>query len=242
MRYTSIILFFLVAGNVQGAQDVPSYQEAFDQHMEARKAEKSSISEEDKATMQQASKRLAVDFPEPGILVGDLVPDFTLGNANGVSVNLYEELKKGPVVLVFYRGAWCPYCNLHLKVLVESLPQFEEFGAQLIAVTPQTPDKSATQIEEKKFSFEVLSDLDSEVMKNFNLYFEVPDDLVSVYKKFGIDLEAFNGEGRNVLPVPGTFVIDQKGVVRAMHANTDYKSRMEPAAIRGALLAISKGE
>jgi peroxiredoxin len=127
---------------------------------------------------------------------------------------------------------------MHLHVLQESLPEMKKLGAQLITVTPQKPDKSIEQFREKGYPFEVLSDLDSKVMKDYKLYFELPADLVDVYKKHGLDIEAFNGEGRNVLPVPGSFVIDTNGIVRAMYADTDYKKRMEPSAIIEALQSL----
>ena len=190
--------------------------------------------------MEKANKALASSMPDPGIKVGEKAPTFTLKNAIGKNISLNEELKKGPVVLVFYRGAWCPFCNMHLHALQKSLPLFKQYGAQLITITPQSPDKSAEQIKKDGYPFEVLSDLDSKVMKNYNLFFELPDDLVAVYKNHGLDIEEFNGKGRNVLPVPGSFVIDKKGIVRAMQAETDYKQRMEPAAIIEILKTLSE--
>lgn len=185
--------------------------------------------------MQQAAEDLKQSLPDPGIKVGEKAPDFTLANAFGKSVNLYHQLHDGPVVLVFYRGAWCPFCNMHLRTLQKSLPAFEQYHARLILVTPQKPDKSREQLEKAGQPFEVLSDLDSAVMKAYRLYFELPPNLIKVYNKLGLDIVDYNGPGRNVLPVPGTFVIDRSGIVRAMHADTDYKERMEPAAIVEAL-------
>jgi len=109
---------------------------------------------------------------------------------------------------------------------------------QLITMTPQTPDKSAEKIKKDKFPFEVLNDLNSQVMKVYQLYFELPDDLIAVYKKHKFDIEAFNGKGRAVLPVPGTFVINQQDIVVAKQAEADYKKRMEPADIIKALQKI----
>jgi peroxiredoxin len=142
------------------------------------------------------------------------------------------------VVLVFYRGAWCPFCNLHLRTLYPQLPAIEARGAQLLLVTPQQPDKSRAQLQTSGYNFEVLSDLDSAVMKAYKLYFELDPELVQVYRAHDLVVEDFNGPGRNVLPVPGTFVIDRNGTVRAMHADTDYKQRMEPADIIRALDAL----
>ena len=115
------------------------------------------------------------------------------------------------------------------------MPHFKKYGAQLILVTPQTPDKSKGQIEKDKYTFEVLSDLDSKVMKQYKLFYKLDSELVRVYKKLGLDVESFNGKGRNVLPIAGTFVIDKKGIIRAVHADVDYKKRMEPQEIIDAL-------
>ena len=240
IRYSLISVLLVTSNLVHAAESITSYQESFDQFVEKSKAGKSPYSESDVSVMEKANKSLAATLPSPGIKVGEKAPDFKLSNALGKEVSLKDELKKGPVVLVFYRGAWCPFCNMHLHVLQQSLSQFKKYGAQLITVTPQTPDKSAEQIKKDGYPFEVLSDLDSKVMQTYKLYYELPDDLVAVYKSHGLDVEAFNGVGRNVLPVPGSFVIDKKGIVRAMHAQTDYKLRMEPAAIVDVLKTISE--
>lgn len=219
---------------------VPSYNEALNQmQSRQRSSDKSKFTPAERIVMDRAADDLAKRMPDPGIKPGEKAPDFSLPNAFGKSVRLSELLKDGPVVLVFYRGAWCPYCNLHLRVLQESLPKFEYYGAQLITVTPQKPDQSAAQIRKNGYPFEVLSDLDSRVMQAYRLYFEVDPELVAVYKKHGLDLSEYNGEGRQVLPVPGTFVIDTQGIVRAMYADTDYKQRMEPAAIIAAMQKIT---
>jgi len=240
MRYSLIFLLFVTSQLAYAVESIPGYQESLNQFLEKSKSAKSPFSEADMSIMQKAGKTLAANMPSPGIKVGEKSPDFTLSNALGKKVSLKDELKKGPVVLVFYRGAWCPFCNFHLHALQQNLPEFKKYGAQLITVTPQTPDKSAAQIKKDGYPFEVLSDLDSKVMQDYKLYYELPDDLIAVYKKHKLDIEAFNGQGRNVLPVPGSFVIDKKGFVRAMQAQTDYKVRMEPAAIIDALKKIAE--
>jgi peroxiredoxin len=225
---------------VSADAEPPSYEKARAAYM-AKSSENSKgpmFSEADRNTMKRAAEDLSHRLPDPGIKVGVKAPDFSLPNAFGKPVRLSEQWRQGPVVLVFYRGAWCPFCNMHLRTLQQSLPQLEQHGARLILVTPQKPDKSREQLEKAGAPFEVLSDLDSSVMKAYKLYFELDPELVAVYKKHKLDLEDFNGRGRNLLPVPGTFVIDTQGVVRAMHADTDYKERMEPEAIIAALEKI----
>ena len=199
------------------------------------------VEAKDKAIMTQAAEDLAKAMPNPGLKVGAKAPNFTLNNPYGKPVELNTMLRKGPVILVFYRGAWCPYCNLELKTLKETLPRFKKYGAALVAVTPQTPDKSLAQVNQDGYPFEILSDLDDQVMKAYKLYWEVPPELDAAYKhSFGLDVASFNGNGRRGLPIPGTFVIDQSGIVRAAFADTDYKKRMEPADILAALRKLPR--
>lgn len=225
----------------QGPRDAPvgSYGEAVAEWQAGQ--EPGSLSEGDRAVMDKAAADLAAAMPSPGLEVGDEAPDFSLPNALGRRVRLYHELARGPVVLVFFRGAWCPYCNMHLAALQESLPAFRERGARVIAVTPQTPDHSRGQIEEDAIGFELLSDLDSSVAKAYGLNFRVADELSDLYKaRFGLDLADYNGPRRYELPVPATFVIDRGGIIRAAFAETDYTKRMEPAAIFRALEEINR--
>lgn len=240
MRNIIIIVTLLSAQLTHASANPNSYMNALNQFVENSKSTPSPLSAEEMAIMKNAAITLAKNLPDPGVKVGVKAPDFNLKNAFGKTITLKDELKKGPVILVFYRGAWCPYCNLHLHVLQKNLPEFAKYKAQLITVTPQTPDKSVEQIKKDGYPFEVLSDLDSKVMKAYKLYYELPEDLIIIYKKYGMDVEAFNGAGRNLLPVPGTFIIDTAGIVRAMHAETDYKQRMEPELIIKALQEISQ--
>ena len=189
--------------------------------------------------MGQAVKGLALEMPSPGLKVGETAPGFSLMNARGETVSLADLLARGPVVLTFYRGAWCPYCNLQLRGLSESVPAISAAGAQLVAITPQTPDKSLEQVKKDGFPFEILSDLDSEVMRAYGLLFEVLEQVSDVYRRnFDLDLAEYNGEGRYVLPVPATYVIDTDGVVRFAHADTDYRQRVEPVRILAAVEAL----
>lgn len=233
-----LLLSAFISCTDQKQPAVPSYQEALKAYQEKNKAQMAKMPAEALAVMKQASASLAQQLPEPGLKLGETAPDFSLQDAEGNTLSLSSALKNGPVVLVFYRGAWCPYCNLHLHALTESLDAIKQHGGQLIAVTPQKPDKSAEQFKKTGYPFPVLSDLDSRVMKAYRLHYTLEPKLVAVYKKMGLNLEDFNGPGRNELPVPGTFVIDRQGIVRARHAEIDYKQRMEPKAIIQALAAM----
>lgn len=234
-------LLLLPLPSIYAADSVPSYQKSLDDFMGKSKKKKKSggFSKSDKATMKKSGEDLAKNMPSPGLKVGDKAPNFTLKNAFGKKVKLSNILKKGPVILSFYRGAWCPFCNLQLHTLQKSMPAFKKHNAQLILVTPQTPDKSKGQLKKGKYTFEVLSDLDSSVMKSYKLFYQLDAELVKVYKKNGLDVESFNGKGRTVLPVPGTYVIDKNSIIRAAYADTDYKKRMEPQAILDALKKLN---
>ncbi len=238
---TVCLAIVLLPATLSAREDVPpvpSYADAVIEYESSRKPGK--LSAEDRAVMQRNAAELAEQLPDPGLKVGERAPDFTLPNAFGKPVSLSGQLAKGPVVLTFYRGAWCPYCNLELKSLRDALPRLEHLGARLIAVTPQQPDKSLEQVKKDGYSFEILSDLNGAVMRDYRLYFAVPETLSDLYKdRFGLDLATYNGPGRYELPVPGTFVIDRHGIVRAAFADTDYKRRMEPADIITALRTLT---
>ncbi len=218
----------------------PSYETALEEFKASRSGGTSPLDADDRRVMKEAAAALARAMPNPGLKVGDVAPDFALPDARGKPARLSAMLEDGPVVLVFYRGAWCPYCNLHLNVLHQSLPAIEALGARLVAITPQRPDKSLGQMEKDGFPFPILSDLDSAVMKAYRLYFDVPPALTEVYReRLGLDLEDFNGPGRNVLPVPGTFVIGGDRRIAAASAHTDYRQRMEPGDVIAALRTLN---
>lgn len=247
MRYLSIALTLLgiapllsIASQVESSDPIPSYQEALDSfRAEKAKSDAPPFSAEDRRVMERAAQDLAAGMPNPGLKVGEKAPDFALPNAFGKDVRLQDLLSDGPVVLTFYRGAWCPYCNLQLKGLKQTLPHIDQQGARLVAITPQVPDKSREQVEKDGYPFEILSDLDDQVMKAYQLWFEVPPDLGEVYKtRLSLDLAEYNGEGRYVLPIPATFVIDGNGVIRAAFADVDYRKRVEPAVVLEALKSL----
>ncbi|WP_373507697.1 peroxiredoxin-like family protein [Thiocapsa sp.] len=228
------------ASDPSPSESIPSYRAALEAFQaEQAKTGGARFSAQDRAVMERAARDLAATLPEPGLAVGQEAPDFTLRNAFGEPVRLHDLLAEGPVVLTFYRGAWCPYCNLQLHGLQQALPAIERQGAALVAVTPQQPDRSRAQVEEDGYPFEILSDVDDSVMQAYNLAFEVPADLSEIYQKvLSLDLADYNGDGRYVLPVPATFVIDRAGIIRAAFADVDYRRRVEPADILAALEAL----
>lgn len=171
-----------------------------------------------------------------GLAVGDPAPEFALPNAECRPVSLRERLASGPVVLVFYRGEWCPYCNTHLRALQSALPHITGLGASLIAVSPQRPDFSLSMAEKAQLAFDVLSDVDQHVIRAYKVQFRVPADLQDLHLTvFQNDLRTRNADASWNLPVPATLVIDREGTVRAAHVSADYRTRMEPADIIAAL-------
>ena len=164
----------------------------------------------------------------------DIAPNFSLTNAIGKKVQLSDYLKKGPVVLTWYRGGWCPYCNMTLQYLQQQLPDIQLRGASLLALTPELPDKSISTIEKHQLQFEVLSDVGNEVAHQYGIVFKLTDAVASSYQK-GFDLHGFNGDESNELPLAATYVINQDGVIVYTFLDAEYRNRAEIADILRAL-------
>jgi len=168
--------------------------------------------------------------------VGDRAPAIVLGNTKGEMVDVADLLKKGPVVVAFYRGGWCPYCSLELKALQEMLPQFAGAGASLVAISPETTDNAFATAENNGLTFEVLSDIGHTVGRAFGLVFEFSDELRSTYQGFKIDIPGRNGTpGEWFLPVAATYVVDIGGVISYAYTEIDYRDRADPEEILAAL-------
>jgi peroxiredoxin len=170
---------------------------------------------------------------------GDRAPGFDLPSAAGSRVTLDGLLAEGPVVLSFYRGAWCPYCNLALRALQQHHGAIRARGAQLVAVSPQVPDESLSLAEKHELSFEVLSDIGSDVAKQYGIAFDLSGELAALYEQIGFDLQRVNGGHARTLPLPATFVIGRDGVIRWAFVDTDYTKRAEPGDILAALDALA---
>ena len=183
---------------------------------------------------------VASGITENALKVGEQAPDFTLPDALGKSITLSQLLAKGPVVVTFYRGDWCPYCNLQLRAYEAILPSVHELGGELVAISPQTPDQSLTTAEKKGLTFPVLSDVGNVVARRYGLVYALAEELRPIYLRAGNDLPAFNGDESWELPVPGTFIIDRDGTVRLAFVDADYTHRLEPAALLDGLRASAK--
>lgn len=186
------------------------------------------------AIMEQATAALEKTFA-PALKVGDSAPEFTLPNATGKQASLTEALREGPVILNFYRGGWCPYCNLELRAYQQVLSKIKAAGASLLAISPQAPDTSLSTAEKNELEFEVLSDQGSNVAESYGLAFTLPDELQKLYTELNHVLPKVNGTPDWQLPVPATFVIDQDRKIILAYADVDYRNRLEPADAIAAL-------
>ncbi len=166
---------------------------------------------------------------------GDKAPPFTLNDPDGHPVSSADLLAKGPLVISFYRGVWCPYCNLELQALQETLPQFTALGARLVAISPQTAANSRKSQRENRLAFPILGDPGNAVAAAFGLRFTLPDYLIELYKTLKNDLPAFNGDPGWTLPMPARYVIARDGTIVYAEVNPDYTLRPEPAAMLPAL-------
>ena len=162
---------------------------------------------------------------------GDGIPQINLPNAVGKAIDVNSMLKDGPVVISFYRGAWCPYCNLELKALQQALPEIKLLDAQLIAISPNTPDNSISSIEKHGLEFEVLTDAGNNIAKEFKLVFNLADELRPIFKQFNFDVPKYNGDESWELPIPATYIVNTDGRIVHSFVNADYTQRMEPNEI-----------
>lgn len=185
----------------------------------------------DEAADQLAKSDIGTAAPK----TGSSAPDFTLPDVRGDAVTLSELTKRGSVVLVFYRGAWCPYCNLQLNAFKSAMDDLRNAGASLVAVSPQTPDHSLSFAEKSELPFTVLSDVGNRVARDYGLVFRQDDQPTRLMKELGIDLAQFNGDESHELPAAATFVIGTGRRVRFASVARDYRWRVGPAEVIAAL-------
>lgn len=194
------------------------------------------LPEDQQATVGQAFQDLMASAVATGAPnVGDRALDFELPNVKGGSVSLQTALRDGPVVVSFYRGSWCPFCNLELNALQARLPEIAAAGARLIAISPEKPDASLSHAEKLNLDFDVLRDQGNRVARDYGLIMTVDESVRPLYLQWGIDVPAANGDDSYELPVPATYVIGSNGEICAAHVDKDYTKRMEPADIIEAL-------
>ena len=237
MKIASFLHCSILVLALHVAAEPDSLQETID----ARKAENRAKAPTEKLADYAAGIEAVAKsgIVETAATVGDVAPDFTLTDSNGTAVTLSDELEKGPVVLTWYRGGWCPYCNIQLAAYQQILPQIEELGAQLIAVSPELPDKSHSTVEKNQLKFTVLSDINLKVAEEYGLVFELTPEVEKHYAN-SFSIKEYYGEEASTreLPLAATYVINPTGKIVWSFLDADYTKRAEPRDIISALDAI----
>lgn len=181
-------------------------------------------------TMHRATAELINSgAAQRALKAGDTMPAFTLDDAEGKPVSSADLLRQGPLVVTFYRGVWCPYCNMDLQALQAALPAVQEAGASLVAISPQLAANSRKAVRQNSLTFPILSDSHNDVAAAFGLRFELQDYLVDLYKSLKNELPAFNGDASWTLPMPARYVVAQDGTIVYAEVNPDYTRRPEPS-------------
>jgi len=178
--------------------------------------------------MQQATQDLIASGIENSALHrGQKIPSFALPNQHG-DIRHSQQLLKQPLIISFYRGGWCPYCNFELAAQQARLTDIRGAGAELIAISPEQPDLALVMEQKHKLQFDILYDENNTLARKFGLVFTVPHQLRSIYKTFSIDLIKHNGNENYELPLPATYLVDSQGIIRFDFVYADYRKRLEP--------------
>jgi peroxiredoxin len=186
---------------------------------------------ERQAIMERHINELRNGLAKAALKIGDRAPAIVLPNATGKTVDVGTLLKRGPVIVTFYRGGWCPYCNLELRAFQNILPEIEAAGAGLVAISPEKPDDTLSTAEKNALSFEVLSDVGQKVGRAFGLVYTFSDELKRAYQEFGLNIPATNGAEEWALPISATYVIGLDGTIIYAYTDPDYRDRADPQEI-----------
>jgi peroxiredoxin len=186
---------------------------------------------ERQAVMERHINELRNGLAKSALKAGDQAPPVVLTSARGTIVDIKSLLGRGPVIVTFYRGGWCPYCNLELRAFQQILPEIKAAGASLVAISPEKPDDTLSTAEKNALDFEVLSDVGQKVGRAFGLVYAFSDELISTYKQFGQDIAGRNGSHEWALPISATYVIGQDGQIIFAYTDADYRDRAEPAEV-----------
>jgi peroxiredoxin len=201
--------------------------DAFKADFEGRKAPANVVEIMHKAT----ADLIASGQADRALKTGGRAPKFTLPDTHGRLVSSADLLARGPLVLTFYRGIWCPYCNMDLQAIEAAADEIRALGASLVAISPQTAPNRRKSERENELSFPILSDHGNAVADEFGLRYRLPDELIAVYKSFGNDLTIGNGEDSWTLPMSARYVIGTDGVVAYAEVNPDYTRRPDPSEL-----------
>jgi peroxiredoxin len=214
---------------------------SLEQELAAFKAEFSRTAPAGRAALYEAKiEQLRADFAlASAVGVDEAAPDFALPNAVGKSIVLKQLLRSGPVILTFYRGGWCPYCNIQLRAYQSVLPQISASGARLVAISPQLPDNSLDTVNKNALTFDVLSDVRNEVARSYGLVYSLPEEIRAALRSNNKALPSINGDDSWELPVPATYVIARDQHVALAYIEVDYRKRLEPEALLTCLKSLS---
>jgi len=186
------------------------------------------------------SDLLKKGIEKTALQTGDFMPRFQLENTRGALLDSCDALKSGPVILSFYRGSWCPYCNLTLRAYQAHLADIQACGAQFVAVSPELRERALANARKFGLTFEMLSDAGNAVAKQFGLAYKMPAELTAVYLELGTNIPRFNGDDSWELPVPATYIVDTDGKIVFASINADYLHRIEPGRVIRALKALQE--
>jgi len=222
---------------------LPLHAESLQQQLEAKRREFAAKAPPERAAVYQAGIDAVAEsgIYESAKKTGNRAPDFALKNAAGKEVRLSELLAKGPVVITWYRGGWCPYCNLALAALQEKLPEIQQLGATLVALTPELPEHAEDTTKKGALAFEVLSDVGNRVAREYGVVFKMTPEVATAMRA-GAKTNVRNGDESDELPLGAAYVIAQDGEIAYAFLDADYRQRAEPARLVDALSALKTGQ
>jgi len=211
-----------------------------EQELAAFKAEFTRTAPAGRAALYDAKiEELRSEFASKSAIgVNDTAPDFALPNPAGRSIVLKDLLQSGPVVLTFYRGGWCPYCNIQLRAYQGALPEITKLGGRLVAISPQLPDNSLDTASKNALTFDVLSDVRNKVSRSYGLVYSLPEEIRSALRSNNKALTSINGDESWELPVPATYVVARDQRVALAYIEVDYRKRPEPEALLTCLRSL----
>lgn len=199
------------------------------------------IPAETKSIMNNCNDSLNLELANRDIIkAGEQLPNFLLKNQNGELVESVKLTENAPLVISFFRGVWCPFCNIEIKALESYAKEFRKVGAEIVVISPQTVNFTKKSVEENNTSFDILSDMENKYAQRLGISFTLPDDLKNVYKNFGINLPQFNGDESWTLPMPARIVVAKGGEVLSVNVNADYTKRPEPSETLNTLKSLLK--
>lgn len=197
------------------------------------------MSQDDLDSLRDEIKKLTeLGLAERALKIGESIPECILPNERNEKIDVYSILRSKPVIISFYRGQWCPYCNLELRAFQEALPEIKKLHTQLVAISPQTPNYSLSTQQRNELEFNLLSDMGNKVSRSFGLVFRLSETMRELYRKYRMSLPRYNGDDSWELPVPGTFVVDTNGIIRGRFIDADYTKRADPREVTDVLYEL----